>query len=373
MKLKIKLLCVLSLFLISHSYAQLSADSWSLGLGGTYPRFMGIWSKAYSGTENYGAYISLKRNFSENVALRFLVNYNYMEAIYDFTTAQNTESVTMGTGSLDLLYYLSPCDPVSPFIAAGFGGIYFRPKNTFEKNLSNDFLEYQFNLRGGAEWHIADNWKFVTEASYITPSSNKLDGENNTHEHKGLLGTNCDTYMTLNVGFLYYFSQGNPSQKCNLPGGVTVSAPQTNQLTASDVERIVKQYIPKEVVKEVVVEKPSAAPDKNWILVGVNFDFNSANLTRESFPILLNALQILVDNPSMKIEIRGYTDNIGSDGYNLSLSKRRSQVVKDYMTANGISSERLEVKGMGEADPIGDNNTSEGRILNRRIEFKVKK
>lgn len=363
---------VISVFFISNNiFAQLAEDSWSFGFGGTYPRFMSIWSKAYSGTENYGAYLSLQRNFSENVALRLIGNYVYMEAIYDFLVPNQVEAVSLGSASLELLYYFVPCDPVSPYVGAGFGGIYFTPKNAYETELNDDFLEYQMNLRIGAEWRISENWRIVTEVGYFTPASNRLDGENDTHEHKGIFGTNCDTYSTMNIGLLYYFSKGNPSQKCDLFAGVTAGP--TNYATPEDVERIVKANMPQQIVKEVIVEKPVLTEEKRWILVGVNFEFGSANLTKESFPILLNAIQILTDNPSMQIEIIGHTDNVGSENYNLVLSEKRAKIVKDYMVANGISSERLFVKGMGESDPIAENKTIEGRTLNRRIEFKVKK
>lgn len=367
-----KFLLFLTLIASNNLFAQLAESSWSFGFGGTYPRMMAVWSKAYSGTANYGGYLSLQRNFSENVAVRLLGNYNYMETIYDFPTAVNTESVSLISASLDMLYYLSPCDPISPYMGVGLAGIYFKPKNAFEANLNDNFLEYQMNLRAGAEWKISNDWRVVTEAGYFTPSSNKLDGENDTHEHKGLFGTNCDTYMTFNLGFLYYFSKGSPSAKCDMYSGLTVGSSLQNQLTAEDVEKIVKENLPKEVVKEVVVEKPIPTKDKKWVLVGVNFELNSAVITKESFPILLNAVQVLTEHPDLQIEIRGYTDNTGSEEYNLSLSERRAKAVKDYLVANGVSSSRLQVKGFGESNPISDNNTREGRSLNRRIEFKVK-
>ncbi len=372
MKVLTKLLTLTFLITINLTFAQVAEDSWSIGWGVTYPRFMSVWSQAYSGTQNYGAYLSLKRNFSENVALRLLTNYNYMEAIYDFPTGEVTESVTLGTASLDLLYYPAPCSPISPYIGAGLGGVYFRPKNAFEVRLNNDFLEYQMNLRAGAEWRISSKWKIVTEACYFTPSSNKLDGENDAHEHKGLFGTNCDTYMNFNLGLLYYFDEGNPSQKCDRYSGVTVGSPITNQLTIQDVEKIVKENLPKEVVKKVIVEKPIPLQENKWILVGVNFEFNSANLTKESFPILLNAIQVLTQHPDIQAEIIGFTDNLGSNDYNMMLSEKRANVVKTYLIANGIKANRLFSKGMGESNPIGDNRTIEGRTLNRRIEFKVK-
>jgi outer membrane protein OmpA-like peptidoglycan-associated protein/opacity protein-like surface antigen len=369
-----KLLLISVILVISNNtFAQLAENSWSFGFGGTYPRFMSVWSKAYSGTENYGGFLSLQRNFTENVALRLLVNYNYMEAIYSFPIDEPTESVTLGSASLDLLYYPAPCSPVSPYVGAGLGGIYFKPKNAFEAALNKSALEYQANLRAGAEWKISGDWKLITEAGYFTPSTNKLDGENDTHEHKGLFGTNCDTYINFNFGFLYYFSKGNPSKKCDLYSGVTVGSSPTSQLTLSDVEKIVKDNLPKEIIKEVVVEKPATTMEKRWVLIGVNFEFNSANLTKESFSILLNALQVLTEHPEMQVEIQGHSDNIGSNDYNLILSEKRAKVVRDYLVANGINADRLEAKGIGESDPVADNNTIEGRTLNRRIEFKVKK
>jgi len=372
---KLNKLLIISVVLIitNNVFSQLTESSWAVGFGGTYPRFMSIWSNSYSGTENYGVYLSLQRNFSENVALRFLGNYNYMESFYKTNSGYLKESVSLSSASLDLLYYLVPCDPISPYFGVGLAGIYFKPKNAFEANLNDNFLEYQMNLRAGAEWRISENWRVVSEAGYFTPSSNKLDGENDTHEHKGLFGTNCDTYMNFNLGFLYYFSKGNPSQKCDLYSGVTVTAQPLNPLTIQDVEKIVKDNLPNEVVKEVVIEKPITVIEKRWVLVGVNFEFNSANLTKESFPILLNALQVLTQYPEMRVEIRGHTDNIGSKEYNLILSERRAKVVKDYLVANGINAERLDIKGFGETDPIADNRTTEGKTLNRRIEFKVKK
>ncbi len=76
-------------------------------------------------------------------------------------------------------------------------------------------------------------------------------------------------------------------------------------------------------------------------------------------------------NPNIRIEISGFTDNIGTDSYNLDLSKRRAQSVVDYLTKNGVAKARLEAKGYGETEAIATNETDEGRQKNRRTEFKV--
>ena len=67
----------------------------------------------------------------------------------------------------------------------------------------------------------------------------------------------------------------------------------------------------------------------------------------------------------------GYTDSKGSDEYNLNLSKQRSAAVMNYLASKGLVSSRFKTVGMGEADPIADNETYAGRAKNRRVEFAI--
>ncbi len=78
---------------------------------------------------------------------------------------------------------------------------------------------------------------------------------------------------------------------------------------------------------------------------------------------------ILTQNPTMKIEIRGHTDNVGSDDSNNVLSENRAKAVVDFLTTKGIPAERLSSKGYGESIPVTSNETAEGRQFNRRVEF----
>ena len=78
------------------------------------------------------------------------------------------------------------------------------------------------------------------------------------------------------------------------------------------------------------------------------------------------------NHPDWIIEISGHTDNIGSDKYNQKLSEKRAKSVKKYLLANfNIDKSRLIAKGYGESQPFATNNTSEGRALNRRVEFNI--
>jgi OOP family OmpA-OmpF porin len=70
-----------------------------------------------------------------------------------------------------------------------------------------------------------------------------------------------------------------------------------------------------------------------------------------------------------KVEVAGHTDSRGSDAYNMDLSLRRAQSVRDYLVTKGIPSDRLVINGYGESQPIADNTTEEGRFQNRRVEL----
>jgi len=86
---------------------------------------------------------------------------------------------------------------------------------------------------------------------------------------------------------------------------------------------------------------------------------------------LQKIVRFLKENPGLKVEVSGHTDNSGAETYNLQLSERRAQAVYNYLVANGIASERLRLRGYGAGKPIADNNTEEGKQKNRRIEFKL--
>ncbi len=108
-------------------------------------------------------------------------------------------------------------------------------------------------------------------------------------------------------------------------------------------------------------------------LKGVYFDFNKATLKfPESQEALQAAYQILKDNPTIKVEIQGHTDNIGSDEYNQKLSEQRAWAVVNYLVQQmGVDASRLIARGYGESMPKASNDTPEGRALNRRVEFVV--
>lgn len=107
------------------------------------------------------------------------------------------------------------------------------------------------------------------------------------------------------------------------------------------------------------------------VLENIFFETNSATLLTESLVELSKLLQFLQNNPSVRIEISGHTDNVGSEVLNKSLSLRRAQAVMLYLTDKGVESTRLKAIGFGFSKPISTNDTEEGRAKNRRTEMRI--
>ncbi len=101
----------------------------------------------------------------------------------------------------------------------------------------------------------------------------------------------------------------------------------------------------------------------------VLFDFNSAEVKSEAYPMLNDAILILKKNPDLKVQIDGHTDNVGSAAYNMTLSLKRAEAIKEFFVSRGINPERLSTKGFGFTKPSASNNTEKGRVKNRRVEF----
>lgn len=107
------------------------------------------------------------------------------------------------------------------------------------------------------------------------------------------------------------------------------------------------------------------------VLNNVFFDVNKFELKPESHIELDKLIQLLKENPTLKIQISGYTDNVGKPADNLTLSNNRAKAVVNYLILKGIVSQRLSAKGFGETQSIADDKTEEGRAKNRRTEVKV--
>jgi len=119
---------------------------------------------------------------------------------------------------------------------------------------------------------------------------------------------------------------------------------------------------------------PQAAPAPPCIptLAYINFKFGTAEISgADPIPVLEEVARIMRERPSIKVQITGHTDYVGSDAANMTLSMKRSEAVKAYLVGKGVEPNRLFTLGKGESQPIDTNETDIGRARNRRIEFSI--
>jgi len=119
--------------------------------------------------------------------------------------------------------------------------------------------------------------------------------------------------------------------------------------------------------------EPAPEPTPSFVIEGVNFAFDSAELRPSAQATLDQAASALRNQPGVPYVVNGYTDSIGSASYNQDLSERRANSVARELVRNGVSPDQLSVAGFGETNPIATNETAAGRAQNRRVEIRPRR
>jgi outer membrane protein OmpA-like peptidoglycan-associated protein len=109
------------------------------------------------------------------------------------------------------------------------------------------------------------------------------------------------------------------------------------------------------------------------VVYGINFASDSAKVSADSAEALNRVLAVMQSHPALRFRIEGYTDSTNTDQYNLDLSKRRAQAIVAWLVEHGIVADRLRSEGYGKNNPVADNDTPQGRSLNRRVEVSLVK
>ena len=115
---------------------------------------------------------------------------------------------------------------------------------------------------------------------------------------------------------------------------------------------------------------PPAPPAPDYNFSNIQFEFDSGILKTESYPILDKAAVEMKKDPSAAFILKGYASAEGSDAHNMQLSIDRANAVKTYLVNTGVNGANISTKGFGEANPVADNSTESGRVINRRVEIK---
>ncbi|MCP4965833.1 MAG: OmpA family protein [bacterium] len=155
-------------------------------------------------------------------------------------------------------------------------------------------------------------------------------------------------------------------------GVVTITGMALDEDRAAAVDVLASQVTEDQlvVIADVQINPAAVAIQLTNLLQGTaTFESNQAELSESGVAQLNAAIGILDANPTAVVVIQGYTDNEGDPAANLELSQQRAEAVLVFLVEGGIDPSRLSVIGLGEADPVADNSTEEGRALNRRIVF----
>jgi hypothetical protein len=152
--------------------------------------------------------------------------------------------------------------------------------------------------------------------------------------------------------------------------GETATVPHTLAIRGTDHAGNSSALCLQWTVTVPTAESIKADLDKNGrAVLYINFDFDKAIIKPESGPTVNEVIRMLKQSPDLQLSINGYTDNVGTHEYNVTLSQARAAAVVDALAKAGIAADRLSSAGFGDSAPIADNDTPEGRAKNRRVEL----
>ncbi len=299
------------------------------------------------------------------------------------------ESVTLGVSAR--WFFGDEGSQFRPYVMAGVGAqrhtaysgsLSAPPPNSKGLNGNNSGWDPMVTIGGGVQYNMSENLALRGEIAARYDKDDNTRG--NISDQLGYNISHKDGYLDglVTVGLVYSF--GHATAPAQTTPAVVPATPDCHTLDDDhDGVNNCDDKCPDTPAGTIV--GPDGCPQKVVIdLRGVNFKFDRpkkgehkieptlAVPTADSVAILDQAIDALNRYPQIKVELDGHTDSIGTDQYNQGLSERRAQIVADYLTAHGITADRITaVKGFGESQPIDTNSTKEGRARNRRTELKV--
>lgn len=215
---------------------------------------------------------------------------------------------------------------------------------------------YQYNLQAGSEEAIKNSGVIVggtTAAKWIGALQIAIDGK---------------IYFTL-YEVPYLGCIPNPNTLGADCGFIDKAIDLQGKNASLGLPTFSQNYFYKSVKKEITYFDPTKIEKgKSYVLKNILFDFNSSTLKTTSYLEVDKIVAAMKANTSLKVVLKGHTDNIGNKSYNIQLSSDRAKAVATYLQQKGISADRIKYEGFGSGEPVAGNDTEAGRALNRRVE-----
>ncbi|WP_394752225.1 OmpA family protein [Crenothrix sp.] len=318
-------------------------DRWYIAPFGTYVKPGG---DRHSDIDGYGAGLGIGKMINEHFNVELRGFYNSFDDQNPRPDGSKGRWDLAG-GTADLQYYFFR-DTFSPYAVIAAGGM-----NSYVNGNSGVGVIGEAGL--GFTYEVNDNFLIRSDARY------RYNNNLNAHLNPG---TDEFHDLVVNVGFVVPLG---PKPVAVAEVQPAPPPPDCSTLDSdSDGVNDCLDQCPGTISGSQVDDK--GCPIRLEIK-GVNFKFDSAELTQNAMSILDGVAESLINYPQKNdIEVQGHTSSEGTNKYNLRLSQRRSQSVADYLSQKGVTN-KLTARGYGEDQPIADNSTEEGREKNRRVEL----
>jgi len=378
--------CSAALLAVGFAVTSLQAEE----VGKNYVDFLGsgVWADSDRNLDDglAGGGIRLGRAFSDRWNLELAGSYLTLDRDKSVSRSQDWRQGALGVNALAVF---NRGGGFQPYLLAGVGGT----SSKYDTKQSRENLYGDLGL-GAIVPIFSNKGRLRAEVLYRVEDNVRYVPNQNTGRNPG------DTYaagdVILNIGFgipfgavaapvaaavvapLFLDGDGDgvedSKDKCpGTPKGAPVDA--VGCEFDSDGDGVVdsRDQCPG-TPAGVKVDSIGCPPE--IVLEKVYFKFDSAELAPNAESVLDENITKgqsvkLLQNPDIRIEVAGHTDSVGNDAYNLALSERRANTVRDYLIKKGVPADRLTAKGYGETEPVADNSTEEGRSLNRRVGLRI--
>ncbi len=308
--------------------------------GGTY----NIFDDDREVDDDYGYYGAVEFRFTERWAAEF-----WLSDAEDIE-GDNGFDVDALRWHLDALYYLKPRGNLHPYLAAG-GGQLEREWDVPNGNL--DEVDSEANFGGGVHWYFTDNFSLRGDARY-------------------LFGFDDDTSdFTVSIGLSYRLGAPQKRRVAAAPEPAPEPEPEPEPLDSDGDGVIDNEDACPGTPAGRRVDARGCEPRfvrGESVELKVNFGFDSANVDTNYLDDIKQLADFMKRHPDVSTVIEAHTDSMGPEAYNQGLSQRRADAVIEVLTSRyGIDAARLEAQGLGESQPIANNETEAGRAANRRV------